>query len=106
MVQFGVGIAEPRWAPAGSTVIEVASPGYTKFFGVPALFSLTPCDEVAALRAVEELQPRALMLVSLPAGKALAAAAPSFDNPFGVDVCEDCRKPIDLCSCQDEDDAR
>jgi hypothetical protein len=64
-----------RYAPAGSTVKEAATPGYSKLFGVGSIYSMTPCDEAAALRAVEELQPRALMLVSLPVGKALGAAA-------------------------------
>jgi hypothetical protein len=63
------------WVPPGSTVKKAATIGYSKLFGVGAIYSMTPCDEAAALRAVEELQPRSLMLVSLPVGKALAAAA-------------------------------
>jgi hypothetical protein len=97
------------YAPAGSTVKESATPGYSKFFGVGALFSMTPCDEAAALRAVEELQPRALMLVSLPAEKALGAGAPENLPPIfdvGAYHCEDCHKPLDLCSCPEEDDPR
>jgi hypothetical protein len=69
-----------RWVPPGSTVKAPATIGYSKLFGVGAIFSMTPCDEQAALRAVEELQPRSLMLVSLPAGKALAAAAEPIDD--------------------------
>lgn len=66
------------WVPPGSTVKQPATQGYSKLFGVGAIYSMTPCDEAAALKAVEGLQPRSLMLVSLPEGKALAAAA---DDP-------------------------
>ncbi len=63
-----------KWAPPGSTVKAVATKGYSKLFGVGAIYAITPCDEAAALKAVAELQPRSLLLVSLPEGKALAAA--------------------------------
>jgi hypothetical protein len=63
------------WVPPGSTVKKPATIGYSKLFGVGAIYSMTPCDEQAALRATEELQPRSLMLVSLPPEKALAAGA-------------------------------
>jgi hypothetical protein len=111
-----------RYAPAGSTVKEPATIGYTKCFGVGAIYSMTPCDEAAALRAVEELQPRALMLVSLPKEKALAAGSPVDIPPEtgfsccagnlaegheigcpGSDTCVDCGKPLELCSCAEED---
>jgi len=55
-------------------VKEGATLGYSKLFGVGAIYALTPCDEKAALKAVEEIQPRPLMLVSLPQEKALSAA--------------------------------
>jgi hypothetical protein len=70
------------WAPPGSSVKHCATQGYSKLFGVGAIYSMTPCDEAAALRAVEELQPRSLMLVSLPPEKALAAAAEPQDIDF------------------------
>jgi hypothetical protein len=112
-----------EYAPAGSTVKESATPGYTKLFGVGAIYSMTPCDEAAALRAVEELQPRALMLVSLPAEKALGAGAavpisrdykccegnPEDGHEIGcpvADNCVSCGKPLDICSCAEEDDLR
>jgi hypothetical protein len=76
------------WAPPGSRVKQVATQGYSKLFGVGAIYSMTPCDEAAALRAVEELQPRSLMLVSLPVGKAIAAGSPADIPPeTGFDCC-------------------
>jgi len=110
-----------EYAPAGSTVKEFATPGYSKLFGVGAIYSMTPCDEAAARRAVEELQPRPLMLVSLPAEKAIAAGSKAVlrdftccsgdseaghapdCNSFGSDMCLDCGKPLELCSCAQED---
>jgi hypothetical protein len=112
-----------EYAPAGSTVKESATPGYSKLFGVGAIYSMTPCDEAAALLMVAELQPRALMLVSLPPEKALGAGSPVDIPPEtdfsccagnlaegheigcqGADTCVSCGKPIDLCTCADEDD--
>src|SRR5258706_1182508 len=66
-------IESREWAQPGSTVKQPATEGYSKLFGVGAIYALTPCDEKAALKAVEEIQPRPLMLVSLPEGKALTA---------------------------------
>lgn len=82
---------------------KAATIGYTKLFGVGAIYSMTPCDEAAALRAVEELQPRSLMLVSLPAGKALAAAEiDAAIDPYDgdSDLCADCGKPLEVCQCE------
>lgn len=55
-----------RAIPAGSVVKVEASPPYTKFFGVGAIYSMTPCTEEAALKALESLQPRPIQVVSLP----------------------------------------
>jgi hypothetical protein len=122
--ELGELVDQNFYAPPGSTVKEPATIAYTKCFGVGALFSMTPCDEAAARRAVEELQPRALMLVSLPAEKAIAAGAEPISRDFtccggnpeaghapdcdllGSDMCADCGESLELCSCQDEDDAR
>src|SRR5271166_5407811 len=62
-----------QWVPPGSTVKQAATVGYSKVFGPGAIYCMTPCDQEAALLAVEELQPRGLMLVSLPKEKALGA---------------------------------
>jgi len=67
------GSVDGQWTPAGTVVKEGATPGYSKLFGVGAIYALTPCDENSALKAVEEIQPRPLMLVSLPQEKAIGA---------------------------------
>lgn len=59
------------YAPPGAVVREPATQGYTKFFGVGAIYALTPCEEEAALAAVEEIQPRPAMLISLPKSEVL-----------------------------------
>jgi hypothetical protein len=71
-----------RWVNAGATIKAVATEGYTKLFGVKALYSMTPCTQEAALKAVESIQPRALMLVSLPPEKAIAQAAEPIERGF------------------------
>lgn len=63
-----------RYCPAGTKVKEGAVQGYTKLLGAPAIFCITACTEEAALRAVEEMQSRPLLLVALPEKKALAEA--------------------------------
>lgn len=90
------------YAPAGSKVKAAATIGYSKLFGVGAIYAITPCDEAAALRAVEEIQPRSLMLVSLPAEKALGAAAEPESGPDDeVCVCEECGREFEECVCDD-----
>jgi hypothetical protein len=76
------------WVPPGSTVQKCATQGYSKLFGVGAIYSMTPCDQDAALKAVEELQPRSLMLVSLPKGRTIAAGSPAdIPSETGFDCC-------------------
>jgi len=70
------------WVPPGSIVKKGVTQGYSKLFGVGAIYSMTPCDQDAALKAVEELQPRSLMLVSLPKGKALGAAPEAISRDY------------------------
>lgn len=85
------------YCPPGTTIHEGATEGYTKLFGVGAIYCLTPCTEEAALRAVEEIQPRPLMLISLPPDKAIAAGAPYVDSR--EECCDDCGKRIEYCDC-------
>ena len=66
------------WTPAGSTVQRAATPGYTKLIGAGSIYSISPCDEAAALKAVEAAQPAQLKLVSLPAN-VLRLSAPDPD---------------------------
>lgn len=83
------GVDSSTYAPAGSTVKESATQPYSKLFGPKAVYSMTPCTQEACLKAVEELQPRALMLVSLPSEKAIAAGTPGDVPPeTGFDCCD------------------
>lgn len=59
------------YCPAGTVVREGAIEGYTKLIGSGSIYTLTPCTKAAALKAVEETQPRPLMEVRLPEGHAL-----------------------------------
>ena len=102
------GSVDGQWAPAGTVFKEGATPGYSKLFGVGAIYALTPCDEKAALKAVEEIQPRPLMLVSLPTEKALAA--PGTRTDYEQDLCPVCHETVETCQCgengdEDEDGA-
>lgn len=65
------GYVNGSYCVAGATVKEGAVQGYTKFFGVGAIYSMTPCTREACLEAVEEIQPREVMLVSVPEQKQL-----------------------------------
>ena len=88
------------WVPPGSTVKHVETVGYSKVFGVGAIYAMTPCDEKACLAAVAELQPRSLMLVKLPDGKALTTAAePQVDMFDEADTCANCGKTEVYCRC-------
>jgi hypothetical protein len=70
------------WAPVGATVKREATPGYTKLIGAGSIYSISPCDEAAALEAIEATQRPALKLISLPEGhpKALSAAKHDDDD--------------------------
>ncbi len=59
--------------PPGSTVKDPALAGYTKYFGVGAIYAITPCDQAAAEKAVKAMRPREPQLVKLGEERALAA---------------------------------
>ena len=69
------GYVEGAYTPAGSLVKEGPVQGYTKLFGVAAIYAMTPCSKEAALKAIEEIQPRPLMEVQIPTEEAKAIAA-------------------------------
>lgn len=69
-----------QYVPAGTTVNEGAVPGYTKLFGVGAIYGITPCTQDAAMKAVDEMHRRPLMKISVPEG--LALPAPRLDDDF------------------------
>lgn len=90
-----------NWLLAGSTVKEESTPGYSKLFGVGAIYAITPCTQEAAMQAVKKLQPRSLMLVSLPPEKALAAPVEPADDDStdDSDMCLDCGRTEEYCRC-------
>jgi len=59
------------YVPAGTVVQEGAVDGYTKLIGSGSIYALTPCTKDAALKALEEMQPRQLMRVTIPPGAQL-----------------------------------
>lgn len=67
-----------RRIPPGAIMQYGAVQGYTKLFGVGAIYALTPCTEAFAIKALEQMQPRPLLAVDIPEHlkhKELAAAA-------------------------------
>lgn len=93
------GSVDGKWAPAGTTVKEGATPGYSKFFGVSAIYELTPCTQEACLAAVEEIQPRPLMLVALPTENLLPPPVEANDE----EVCSTCGRS-EPCNCDTLDE--
>jgi hypothetical protein len=59
------------YVPAGSTVKEGAVPAYTKLVGSGSIYTMTPCTKEAAIAAVEEMQHRPLMQITLPEGRSI-----------------------------------
>jgi hypothetical protein len=69
-----VGRGSQQWCPVGTKVKRPATAGYTKLIGAGSIYSISPCDEKAAMVAVEAAQRPAIKLISLPENqKALAA---------------------------------
>lgn len=71
--------------PPGSTVKEAAVQGYSKLFGVGAIYGMTPCTQEAAVKAVAAMQARKLQLVTLAPERALSSASDAelddYDEP-------------------------
>lgn len=78
-----------KYCPAGTTVREGAVQGYTKLFGVGAIYAMTPCTKEACLAAVEEIQPRPMTPISIPETKAIVASAAEIDPEYEEDDGED-----------------
>jgi hypothetical protein len=71
------GYVGDQYVPAGAVVREAAVAGYTKLVGAGSIYAITPCEQSAALAALEREQSRQLMLVRLPDGPALPAPSAS-----------------------------
>ncbi len=61
---------ESQYAPIGTEIKAGPVPGYTKLFGVKAIYCITPCTETAARAVIDQLSARPLMLVKLPGARA------------------------------------
>ena len=64
-----------EYLPAGTVVDEGAVQGYTKLLGTGAIYAITPCTQEAVLKAIEDMQPRPWMKVTVPEQPALAPAS-------------------------------
>lgn len=51
--------------PAGSKVLRGSRKGLTRFLGVKAIYAINPCDELTAMRAIEQLYPQDIKVVSI-----------------------------------------
>lgn len=63
--------------PAGAVVRKPAIQGYSVLYGAGSIYRITPCTEDVARKQVDRDCARSLQVVSLPPGKALAAAVDS-----------------------------
>lgn len=57
---------EYRMWPAGTKVRRAGIPARSVLIGPGSVYALNPCTEDAARKAIEKMQPRALILLSLP----------------------------------------
>lgn len=92
--------------PPGSTVKEAPVPGYTKLFGVGAIYGITPCTQEAAVQAVVAIQPRKLQVVSLAPERALPQSDREDDEDDEPDESEKESGGDDVHDFHDEDPER
>lgn len=77
------------YTPAGTTVQEGAVDGYSKLIGAGSIYAITPCTKEAALKAVEEVQHRPLMNVTIPPGVSLPPHEDDYGGADGDDDVDD-----------------
>lgn len=65
-----------HWQPAGAKVQRAAAPGCSVLVGAASIYRIIPCDQAAAMKAIEALQRPELKLISLPEQKQLAVSWP------------------------------
>jgi len=97
------GYVDGKWAPAGATVRRPLSPPQTKLVGPGSIYAITPCTEETAMKAIENMMSRPLILLSIP-----DTAKPLLPGEVGQDICDDCGRPIDDngdCMCEEEEEA-
>jgi len=74
------------YVPAGSTVKLEAVQGYTKLFGVGAIYCMSPCTKETALAAVESIQERPLMVIKLAEKPARQLPGPVVEDPDSDEI--------------------
>ena len=77
-----------EWCPAGSKVKRQAVPAHSRLVGPGAVYAINPCDEAAARKAIESLERRPLILLSMPEGKLLESA--KLPGEEQERTCEEC----------------
>lgn len=95
-------LASPQYAaggyyPIGAVVRRPEEPGASVLVGAGSIYRIVPCTEEVAMHAIDAGRRAPLILVSLPAEKALAASASTGDR------CEDCGQPEEFCTCDEGD---
>lgn len=98
------GYANGVYLPAGSVVKEGAVPGYTKLVGSGSIYTITPCTKEAALEAVENMQHRPLMVVSIAHAPGLPPPADESNDLDDDDDEGDADEDLDDESDDDSDD--
>lgn len=92
------GYVGDKYCPPGTAVKEGAVAGYTKLVGSGSIYTITPCTKEAALKAVEDMQARPLMGVTLPPDAQAALPEPI---TVACPVCHDTSNP---CQCEMAED--
>ena len=80
-------LERPQWiedkhCPVGTTVRREALPGKTAWFGVVAVFRLTPCTEDTARRAIERMLPAPIKILHIPESAKLVTAGDVSDAQY------------------------
>ena len=91
---------EGKWAASGSKVKRPPSPAKTRLVGPGAIYSMTPCTEETAMKAIESFTRRPLVLLELVKDQAQLPGEIESDER----VCNDCGEVIEECSCEREEE--
>jgi len=87
-----------QWCPAGTRVKRTAVPARSCLVAPGSLYAMNPCSEEAARTAIERNIERPLIVLELPAVAAIAAPEAE-DGEDDSDMCQECGKPADFCTC-------
>ncbi len=71
---------DSRWTPKGAKVQRPATPGCSVLVGAGSIYRIIPCDEAAAMSAIETTRRAELKLISLPEEKQLEVNFESVRN--------------------------